>query len=621
MRYLLNLSLCTLCLCGLIVNAQEKPTEIEEIVVTATRQKEPLEKVTQSISVITAQDIKKSSANTLKDVLEKQTGVNFATDYGARGAGKWISLRGSTIEEVLVLVDGHRINSPQSGYYDMANFPLESIERIEILRGPASSLYGADALGGVIHIITKKPTTEPKTTTSFSAGQFDTQLESLTHSHQIGNLGYFISASKETSDGFRDNSYLNQENYTLRLLHNEIDFKVSSFNKEIGVPGETVDPDDWTKIATPNNWQKDKETRFDLGHSTSLSNLGQLKTMLFYNLYRKDYFGWGSLSIHKNYNLGFSTQLGTIPLNEQHSLLTGIEYFRDRVYSTDIEHHRTRRWAGFLQEQFAPNEDLTIILSGRYDNHSVYGGEFSPKASASYLFGEKTKLRTSISKGYRAPTLDDLYSPLDLGMGTVGNKDLEPETSWEYEIGVTHQLAKTISTDLTLFQRNLRNAIKWAINPTSGLYEPSNIGKARLRGVELESTLKKVVNYTTLKVNYSYLDPQDREKHTYIKYEPRHLVNSNLTFNAPWQDISVSLDTRFVKKYVPHTEQGKPWSKYLVSGLKITKDFELPNQTKGSIFLGVENLGNREYMVKEKFLYYGYPMPPRTVLFGLEFKF
>ncbi|MDI6788580.1 MAG: TonB-dependent receptor, partial [Planctomycetota bacterium] len=586
----------------------------EEIIVTATRLKEPLEKVTQSISVITAKDIEKSPAKTLKDVLEKEVGVSFAEDAGALGAKKTISLRGSSIEEVLVLVDGRRINSPQSGHYDLAIFPLESIERIEILRGPASSLYGADALGGVINIITKKPTAEPKTTTSFSAGQFDTQLTSLTHSYQIGKLGYFLSTSKETSDGFRDNSYLNQENYTLRLLYEGIDFKTSTLNKEIGLPGTMADPDDWTKASTTNAWQKNKENRFDLGYTTPLSNLGELRTMLFYNVYRLDYFGWGSLSIHKNNNLGFSTQLGAIPLNQQHSLLVGLECFDDRVSSTEIERHRTRRWAGFLQEQFTPNEDLTVIVSGRYDDHSVYGGEFSPKASASYLIGEDTKVRASIGKGYRAPTLDDLYWPDDPAMGARGNKNLKPETSLEYEVGLTHKFSPAISSDFAVFQRDVKDAIKW-YEYAPWQYEPGNIGKARFQGVELE-TAAEISEDTSFKINYSYLNPQDRVKDSYLRYEPRHLVNSGLIYDIPWQNISVSLNVRFVKNYVPHTERSKEWSKYIVSGLKISKGFELPNQTRGNIYLGVENLGDREYMVKKY-----YPMPGRTVLGGLKFEF
>ena len=141
------------------VSAADETVQIKEVVVTATRTEKEQKDVTQSVTVITAEDIKKSGATTAAEVIERTSGVEI-NDYGTRGSLSNISIRGASYQQVLVLLDGRRMNSASAGGFDMSDLPvlMSEIERIEIVRGPSSALYGADAVGGVVNIITKKTT-------------------------------------------------------------------------------------------------------------------------------------------------------------------------------------------------------------------------------------------------------------------------------------------------------------------------------------------------------------------------------------------------------------------------------------------------------------------------------
>ena len=175
----------------------EEPVRLDEVVVTATRLEEPIEDVAQDITVITRKEIESGSYRDLTEIVRNASGLHL-TEYGNRGANALASLRGSTAEQVLVMVDGKRLNKPGDGLFDLNTLPvpIENIERVEILRGASSALYGADAMGGVINIITRIPDRAAAKLTA-SYGRFATQDYSLTASQKIRNTGFFISLSKD----------------------------------------------------------------------------------------------------------------------------------------------------------------------------------------------------------------------------------------------------------------------------------------------------------------------------------------------------------------------------------------------------------------------------------------
>jgi outer membrane cobalamin receptor len=220
--------------------AEEADVKLPEVVVTATKTEKDPKDVTQSVTVITADDIKKSGATTAGEAIQNTVGMRIR-DNGPEGAEASVSIRGATSAQVLVLLDGRRLNSPRTGGYNLSDLPvpLDSIERIEIVRGPSSALYGADAAGGVVNIITKKPK-ESKTTAEASAGSHGYDLLAIRNQGSVRLFSYSLSADRETSDGYRANSNLDQARTGGSIGYDfsadsRLDVRVDYLSKEQGV--------------------------------------------------------------------------------------------------------------------------------------------------------------------------------------------------------------------------------------------------------------------------------------------------------------------------------------------------------------------------------------------------
>ena len=225
--------------------------ELGQVVVTATRTEIEISDVPQSISVITKEEIMNSPDRTIPEVIQRAAGV-LITNNGPMGSLTTANIRGSEAQQVLIMIDGRRINNAQNGQFDLSALPLtkDEIERIEVLRGGASALYGADAMGGVVNIITKSPTKEPYTRIAGSYGRFATQEYSLSHRWKPGAFGYGLFASRGLSDGFRSNSDYDAWTLGGDLSYDfpwkgELKLSARNIQKEVGVPGTVTftDPD------------------------------------------------------------------------------------------------------------------------------------------------------------------------------------------------------------------------------------------------------------------------------------------------------------------------------------------------------------------------------------------
>ena len=239
-------------LIGLSAAAKGAEVEVGQVVVTATRTEVEISDSPQSISVITKEEIMNGPDRTIPEVIQRAAGVQV-NQTGPTGGLSTASIRGSEAQQVLIMIDGRRINDAQNGQFDLSNLPLtkDEIERIEVLRGGASALYGSDAMGGVINIITKSPTKEPSARVSSSFGRFNTQEYSLSSRWKPGPLGYSLFASWGRSDGYRPNSDYNGWTVGGELSYDlpwkgELKVSARSIQKEIGVPGtiSLPDPDD-----------------------------------------------------------------------------------------------------------------------------------------------------------------------------------------------------------------------------------------------------------------------------------------------------------------------------------------------------------------------------------------
>jgi vitamin B12 transporter len=593
------------------VSAEDDNIHLKEVVVTATRTEKEQKDVTQTITVITADDIKKSGATTPAEVIERTAGVEI-NDYGTRGSLNNISIRGASYQQILVLLDGRRMNSASDGGFDMSNLPvlINDIDRIEIVRGPSSALYGADAVGGVVNIITKKAAAAETTITGMAGSHGYRALEA-SNANKLDKFSYSLSAGKEKSDGFRTNSDMDKTIAGATFgfeLSPESSLKMSAdyLEKELGVPGSDQFP-------SPLAREWDRNAGESLTYRTKFSKALDLRVSAYENrdriIYKDPDPSYPQDSKHVSTTVGADAQTNWLA-NSWNQLTLGIEAKEDHLSSTDADEHSASLWAAYLQDELSIGEPLIVVVGGRNDNHSVYGNKISPRISARYLVdGLGTIIRASAGKAFRAPTLNDLYWSFD-GF-EQGNPDLTPETSVEYEGGIEQPLGTGNSVKFTAFERKVKDLIQWQPDDNF-IYSPKNIGRARITGYEVEVKVVPI-ELLTWAVNLAYTDPVDEttgEKIYYVIPETQFKSYVNVSL---FSLVSIYVEGRIVRNYVKPDE---PSWQYEVVDAKASMPVSLGQHIKGEVFIGEKNIFNRRYSTVK-----GYPMPPAEVSGGLTVQF
>lgn len=580
------------------------PTELEPVVVTATRAARPSSEVVSSVSVITAEEIALSGSRNLSEVLKGSVGLHV-TDSGTAGSKGSLSIRGSEAGQVLVLLDGVRLNSPQVGMFDLSNLPIsvEEIERIEILRGPASALYGPNALGGVVQIFTREATREPLTRLSLSEGRFEDRRAGFSTSGSGESFRYRLGAARKHSNSFRDNSGFDENTLDGRLgfdLPGGFDVSVSGYHldKDLKVPGPTTFP-------TPTAKQKDEITHVSLALTGPLGPLNVLARPV-YSRHRNEFKDPGSFSpqddkhILKTLGMELQGEVAT----ESHALVVGGDFYRDDLDSTANGTENQTRWSAFGQFEYSPTSRLTLLMGLRYDAHSDFSNELSPRAGALLNLTDSTRLRVSGGRAYRAATLNDRFWP-DTGW-VRGNPDLDPETAWEYEVALDQDIGDMGRFTLAGFDRHVDDLIAWAPDQ-NGVWEPMNLSDARIWGGEAEVYLYPV-QLLRLGGNYTYLHPQDRDTDEYIIGKLRHQANAWVEF-GPVRDATLRLDGFY---YYYYEEPQRTNNNFVVMNATFTKAFMLRSAIEMELTLSVKNVLDKGYEETP-----GFPMPPRQWIAGV----
>ena len=594
------------------VKAEEESVQLKEVVVTATRTEKEPQDLTQTVTVITANDIQKSGATTAEEVIERTAGADVK-DYGSKGSLSTINLRGANAEQVLVLLDGRRLNSASAGGFDMADLavPLEEIDRIEIVRGPSSALYGADAVGGVVNIITKKPG-GAATTAIGEGGSHGFGSFTLSNSNKLDKFYYTLSAAKTKYDGFRANSDLDQWTAGAKLGYgfspdSNLEFTTDYLAKEIGVPGSLDFP-------SPLARQWDRNIGSSLTYNTKFSKELDLRLNVYQNRERITYTDPNPVfpvnSKHTSTSTGAEAQSNWLA-NSWNQLTFGFVARQDHVESTDAGEHTDSTWAAYLQDEISLGESFIVVIGVRNDSNSVYGDKLSPKVSARYLFsGTGTIIRASIGQAFRAPTLNELFWSFD-GF-EQGNPNLKPETATEYEAGIEQPFGKGNSIKFTYFERKIDNLIQW-LPDSNFIYSPINIGKAKITGSETEVKLVPFEQLTWA-INYTYTKAVDENTGLYVYNVPAEQLKSYLNLTLPTK-TNVYLEGRYLKNY-SQPVLPNPTQHYTVVDAKILQPVKLGEKMKCDVFFGVKNMFNRQYQVLA-----GYPAAPEELYGGVSVRF
>ncbi|MDD5015282.1 MAG: TonB-dependent receptor [Atribacterota bacterium] len=594
---------------------------LDEIVVIASKYPEKILDSVASVEVISEEEIKAAQAENLADILSTIAGLEI-NDYGDAAGIKSISIRGSSTEQVLIMLDGRPMNDPQTGQIDLGQIPASIIEKIEIYRGPASAIYGANALGGVINIITKKGEGESIGEVKANFGTYQTRDYELSYQRSNEDLNYFLFGKYLTTEGSRENSQMDEINLLGKIdiqldQQTNMDFTLQYNSYQREVPGSLT-------YLTPQATQDDQY--FNFNSSWQRKTEDKDISVVIYNNYHKltyddpEEWGYTGTSIHKTNRTGLSLNctdydfsLNGEGSDGQHIFTWGTEVIMDRVNSNEIGEHETLNGAVFAQEVWQPEDldDLKLTLGTRYDYNQIYGGQLNPRIGISYRVADEINFHASIGRAYRAPTFDDLYWPSTSYVS--GNPDLVPETAWAYEAGLRYMNeAGDCKGEFNLFRKNVNNLINWA-SGDDGIWIPSNIDSARVDGLEVILE-KDLGDHLRANLGYTYLNAVNLNTDDQLK--PHHKYNFGFGYYDTTGDHQDELSVRLEGYAV--TERPGDLPNYCLIDLNIGKELTLGGKDDHKIKL---EFSLKNILDQQPEIVNGYPINGRTYSVGLSFEF
>ena len=574
-----------------VFSQQRDTTILNEVVVTATRSEISLEDSPVPTEVITKEEIQKMNLITMQDLLQ-QKGY-FVAPLKSGG----FQLRGLSSEYVLVMIDGVPVAGRESGALDVSNINLANVERVEVVKGSMSALWGNHAIGGVINIITKKGG-KPTTMVNTQYGSQNMFMTGLTNTMSKGKISNNFKLTYGGSDGFDidPDTYgknvlpFNLLNFANRTTYddgvNQFTFSLNQFSKRS--EGETITETNTQGQLVPVDEENTSNNLIlDLNYKRSFGKyISEIKVSnsSFDNSNKSsfEYFGQQVEQLDESeQNIFQPEMINTYNWNSKNSTTFGFGY-RGHDYNTERYggDKSLNSSFGYVQHYLNLNK-LNFVVGGRYDNYSDFGNNFSPKVSATYDLG-KFKLNSSVGYGFRVPDFRTLYinyGGFTSGYYVLGAYNIEeqinfysqqnliaflsydlsditqlrPETSISYDFGVSYKLNERSKIGVNLFQTNTTDLIESVlagmfVNQTL-LFGYTNISEATFRGVEFEGLYQK--GNFRFDGSYQYLETQANKSdgtEFFLGERPKHLINFSTTYTTD-SKISFNLNGVIKSKY------------------------------------------------------------------------
>ena len=648
--------------------AQEKEVTLEEVVVTATRDAEEIRKIPANVTVITKEEIGQSNAQNVVDLLRNDADIQVE-DYYGNGKSAVVDIRGfgeTGPLNTLVLVDGRRVNEIDLSGVDWTQIPLDQVERIEIIRGAGSVLYGDNAAGGVINIITKKPEKPFSANAEVVGGSYGYNKESESVSGKWGPLSAILNTSHNSTYGYRENGFLRAEDVGGKVIYDlneNISFNLSgSFHQDDqGLPGalpKAIYEVDRRATLAPDDKAKTDDWYLALGAKAKLWDFGRLEMDLSYRN-REVNTLWESYSFIDKTNIStwgvtpryilekplwiFSNKLtlgldfydsDSNVLSESSSGPNRVEVTKQSIGTYVLDELSLLKSLilsmGYRQEWVT--YDLFQEIPRAKDKKNI--SEPAWNVSLDYLFGKKSSAWLGVKRSFRFPVSDELiqYFPT-----FQVNPEMKPQTGYQYEAGVRHAFTDQIETNLTLFWIETRDEIFF--NPYT--YTNENFPKTRRLGIEL-GTKVKPLQWLTFWGNYSYIKPTLEEK----PYSGNDIPGVPIHKGAVGADVQIGrllIEGLDLRGYLGRICDGLLFSssanlvgsRYFISdwanqvdklGGYYSINAKLTYTWKGlKAFVGVNNLTNQKYsefgVVDATGAQFFYPSPVRNFIGGVSYTF
>ncbi len=516
-------------------------TELNAINVTATRTAQTVDETLAAVTVITRDDIERLQDQDLTELLDGLPGLTI-TNSGGLGKATNIRMRGTGSGHTLVIIDGVRIGSATLGQTALQHLPLQSIDRIEVVRGPLSHLYGADAVGGVIQIFTRKGQQATQINVEMGYGSYDTSNSLLGISGAHGNSNYNLQLSQLKSDGFsalknndpdrdgyRNQSFSAQLGYQLssnlklgvNILHadgnNEYDgyFATNDYSTDFvqqSISGKLeYSPTAWWDISFSLGETKDETTNLTNGNITSFFDTERRQAV-----WQNNFF-----------------------IDEEAILTLGTDFLRDKVDVSNTYSEDKRDSSGYFVQYQRGFGAHNFVLALRYDDNDAFENSNTGNIAWGYNLSNSLQLNASYGTAYKAPTFNDLYYPMS------GNPDLSPEKSKSLELGLKGKQGWG-HWNLNAFRTSIKDLIAWApISPGSWTWRPQNVNRVRIKG--LEASINTALAGWDIAANLTMLDPRDRATNKVLVKRHKRVLR-------------VDADRSFGKTHIGATLQARSYS-------------------------------------------------------------
>ena len=536
-------------------------TEAElQTVESPTRFPKPLTQIAENVTIITHKEIAKWNVHAFDEVIKRAAGVFVSFNGEDVNSSSTVHIQGSHFEQNLILVDGIKWNDMSNNFNDTNQIPVKIIDRIEIIKGPASSSWGS-AFGGVINIITKDTggTTKPTGDVFASYGEHNTREISSDIAGKAGPLGYYLYADNLDSDGIRDNRYIDNESLFGKFkldLPRDIDLTLSLFHSK---------PDSqYGYVTSTSPYQATKDQGLQWSESIQFFNSGldvpitdNINFFSSFAVYKEKYIdrrytistgavGWLKTVNQKSYTS--ATRLSWSP--ENHNVVLGADMYRNTYQEletalvNELGHELSEEnWAIYLNDTIKWG-DLAITPGVRYDSLSISDNRTSPSLGVTYQLNDATLLRGLIARGFRSPIIENKQP--DLRFYSVPNPDLQSEKVWTYQLGLESVAAQYFRSKATLFRHDTDDAMVMDDN----WMWVNSLDTVR-QGFELEIEtipfydISVEANYTYVHTDHDYLDDQGSTcaANLIFKYSNPDLLSIYLAGNYVWWNDELSSPT------------------------------------------------------------------------------
>lgn len=590
-----------------IDSLEVKVNTLDEVVLNSSRIDLPLSQHSRTLQIVSASDIKKSGATNVVVLLQQLTGIDIR-QRGIEGMQADLYIRGGSFDQTLLLIDGIKLEDAQTGHHSLNLIPpIDLIERIEVLKGPAARIYGQNAFTGAVNIVTKTAGSG-KNQLSVQGGSYDQyHLKSTfqTEAKLGGVLGHF---SYNTSDGYRHNTDFINRNYFIKA-----DFEANGLplnfigyfsDREFGANGF---------YASPTATEQYEETEGSLVALSAVKKTERsiLKPRIYWRRGQDMYvYIRDNPSIYRN--LHITNKVGAALDYSLFSSLgttgVGIDFAHVGISSNNLGDHYRFMTTIFAEHRFLLlDEKLDITPGIAFNSYSDFGDHFFPGIDLGYAFDSQFRVYGNIGSTYRIPTYTDLYYS---DRTTLGNENLKPESAVAAELGLRYTNS-TFSFNAAYFTRNSENLIDYVKDAEEALWEANNIQEVTTSGFELETT----INYPlfdqnqSLRVGYTYIDDdvQGVTEYEFSRYSINSLKN-HFTLRS-FNQWSGTVSSGFVLKVAERT-QGDPYTVFDANA-----QWTSPNNSI-RITLLLNNIFDEVYTETNLV-----PMPERNGSIGIQYSF